>query len=108
MIGWQRTRTSIPDPLGQEDFTPRVELGLIVDDWPENPEAQVGRVCRRHENRTSRRAPRFVTSANFTEWAQQRNVEAGVMIRDAQFTHRLRAQFDALVESKAVRRLAGF
>lgn len=50
----------------------------------------------------------FVTSANFTEWAQQRNVEAGVMIQDAQFTRRLRAQFDALVESRAVRRLAGF
>lgn len=50
----------------------------------------------------------FVTSANFTEWAQQRNVEAGVMIHDAQFTRRLRAQFDALVESKAVRHLPGF
>lgn len=50
----------------------------------------------------------FVTSANFTEWAQQRNVEAGVMIHDAQFTRRLRAQFDALVESRAVRHLPGF
>jgi phosphatidylserine/phosphatidylglycerophosphate/cardiolipin synthase-like enzyme len=50
----------------------------------------------------------FVTSANFTEWAQQRNVEAGVLIRSAQFAKQLRHQFDGLVQSKLVRRLAGF
>ncbi len=50
----------------------------------------------------------FVTSANFTEWAQQRNVEAGVLVRSRHFTHQLRAQFDALVQTRAVRRLPGF
>jgi phosphatidylserine/phosphatidylglycerophosphate/cardiolipin synthase-like enzyme len=50
----------------------------------------------------------FVTSANFTEWAQERNVEAGVLIRNAQFTLQLRRQFDGLVQSKQVRRLPGF
>lgn len=50
----------------------------------------------------------FVTSANFTEWAHQRNVEAGVLIRSRQFTEQLRAQFDGLVQSRAVRRLPGF
>jgi len=50
----------------------------------------------------------FVTSANFTEWAQQRNVEAGVMVRSRHFTQQLRAQFDSLVQSMAVRRLPGF
>jgi phosphatidylserine/phosphatidylglycerophosphate/cardiolipin synthase-like enzyme len=50
----------------------------------------------------------FITSANFTEWAQQRNVEAGVLIRDRQFTGQLRHQFDGLVQSKQVRRLPGF
>lgn len=50
----------------------------------------------------------FVTSANFTEWAQERNVEAGVLIRSAQFTLQLRRQFDGLVQSKQVRRLPGF
>jgi phosphatidylserine/phosphatidylglycerophosphate/cardiolipin synthase-like enzyme len=50
----------------------------------------------------------FVTSANFTEWAQQRNVEAGVLVRSPHFTRQLRAQFDALVQAKAVRRLPGF
>ncbi len=50
----------------------------------------------------------FVTSANFTEWAQQRNVEAGVLVRSRHFTRQLRAQFDTLVQAKAVRRLPGF
>ena len=49
----------------------------------------------------------FVTSANFTEWAQQRNVEAGVLIRNPHVTQQLRSQFDGLVSSKAVRRLPG-
>jgi phosphatidylserine/phosphatidylglycerophosphate/cardiolipin synthase-like enzyme len=50
----------------------------------------------------------FVTSANFTEWAQQRNVEAGVLIRDRHFTGQLRQQFDGLVQSRQVHRLPGF
>jgi len=50
----------------------------------------------------------FVTSANFTEWAQERNVEAGVLIRSRQFVAQLRAQFDSLVHTKAVRRPPGF
>ena len=50
----------------------------------------------------------FVTSANFTEWAQERNVEAGVLVRSAQFTMQLRHQFDGLVQAKRVRRLPGF
>jgi phosphatidylserine/phosphatidylglycerophosphate/cardiolipin synthase-like enzyme len=50
----------------------------------------------------------FVTSANFTEWAQQRNVEAGVLIRDRHFASQLRQQFDGLVQSRQVHRLPGF
>jgi phospholipase D-like protein len=50
----------------------------------------------------------FVTSANFTDWAQQRNVEAGVLIRDRNFAAQLRQQFDGLVQAKQVRRLPGF
>jgi phosphatidylserine/phosphatidylglycerophosphate/cardiolipin synthase-like enzyme len=41
----------------------------------------------------------FITSATFTEWAQQRHVEAGVLIRDRHFTGQLRQQFDGLVQS---------
>jgi phosphatidylserine/phosphatidylglycerophosphate/cardiolipin synthase-like enzyme len=50
----------------------------------------------------------LVTSANFTEWAQQRNVEAGVLVRSAAFAVQLRQQFDALVQSRQVRRLPGY
>jgi phosphatidylserine/phosphatidylglycerophosphate/cardiolipin synthase-like enzyme len=50
----------------------------------------------------------FVTSANFTEWAQQRNVEAGVLVRNPHFTRQLRAQFDAIVHAGLVRRLPGW
>jgi hypothetical protein len=50
----------------------------------------------------------FLTSANVTEWAQQRNVEAGVVIHSRHFTQQLRAQFDGLVCSGAVRRVPGF
>ena len=50
----------------------------------------------------------FVTSANFTEWAQQRNVEAGVLVTGRQFTQQVRQQFDRLVEARLVRRLPGF
>lgn len=50
----------------------------------------------------------FVTSANFTEWAQMRNVEAGVLIRSREFSLQLRSHFDALVRTKHVQRLPGF
>lgn len=49
----------------------------------------------------------FVSSANFTEWAQQRNVEAGVLVRSAPFAVQVRKQFDALVASAQVRRVPG-
>ena len=50
----------------------------------------------------------FVTSANFTEWAQQRNIEAGVLLRNHHFASQLRHQFEGLIQSKQVRRLPGF
>jgi len=49
----------------------------------------------------------FVTSANFTEWAQDRNVEAGVLVRSRSFNAQLRQQFDSLVRAKLVLRLPG-
>jgi len=50
----------------------------------------------------------FVTSANFTEWAQQRNVEAGVLVHNAAFGRQLCQQFEALVQSRAVLEVPGF
>ena len=50
----------------------------------------------------------FVTSANFTEWAQDRNVEAGALIRSRHFALQLRIQMESLIHSQQVRRLPGF
>jgi phosphatidylserine/phosphatidylglycerophosphate/cardiolipin synthase-like enzyme len=49
----------------------------------------------------------FVTSANFTEWAQERNLEAGVLIREEGFARSLRNQFDALVAASRLRLMPG-
>jgi len=49
----------------------------------------------------------FVTSANFTEWAQSRNVEAGVLLRNPQFARQLRQQFESLIQSKSVLEVPG-
>lgn len=47
----------------------------------------------------------FVSSANLTEAAQLRNIEAGVLLEDAVFAKALRMQFDGLVEKGYVRRV---
>jgi phosphatidylserine/phosphatidylglycerophosphate/cardiolipin synthase-like enzyme len=38
----------------------------------------------------------FVSSANFTEAAQVRNIEAGALVRSARFASRLAHHFEAL------------
>ena len=48
-----------------------------------------------------------VTSANFTEAAQERNIEAGVLVHDAGFARALRSQFEALVSAGDLRRVPG-
>jgi phosphatidylserine/phosphatidylglycerophosphate/cardiolipin synthase-like enzyme len=45
----------------------------------------------------------FVTSANLTEAAQNRNIEAGVLLHDPLFAKNLRLQFEALISRKLVR-----
>lgn len=49
----------------------------------------------------------FVTSANFTEAAMDRNIEAGLLVDDPQVAGRLRAQFDALERSGFVASVPG-
>lgn len=44
----------------------------------------------------------FVTSANLTEAAQSRNIEAGVLLHDPTFAKNLRLQFEALISRKLV------
>lgn len=47
----------------------------------------------------------FVTSANLTEAAHGRNIEAGVLLEDAVFATSLRKQFESLIDRGYVRRL---
>lgn len=49
----------------------------------------------------------FVTSANFTEAAQTRNIEVGALIRSATFADELVRHFDSLVESGQLHQLPG-
>ncbi len=49
----------------------------------------------------------LISSANFTEAAQARNIEAGVLIADASIARALKAQFDTLVERGALKRVPG-
>lgn len=49
----------------------------------------------------------LLTSANFTEAAQERNIEAGVLIEDRAMSGMLRAQFEGLVAAKRLVRVPG-
>lgn len=49
----------------------------------------------------------FVTSANFTEAAQERNIEAGVLVRDPTLSRGLRSQFESLLAAGLLRVLPG-
>ena len=49
----------------------------------------------------------LITSANFTEAAHKRNIEAGTVTTDSIIARALRVQFDSLVEQAALRRLPG-
>lgn len=51
------------------------------------------------------RTTAFVTSANFTEAAHERNIEVGTLVRDDTFSSALVSQFDTLVNTGAVQRL---
>jgi phosphatidylserine/phosphatidylglycerophosphate/cardiolipin synthase-like enzyme len=45
----------------------------------------------------------FISSANFTQRGQDRNIEAGVLIRDANFASHLASQWMGLVDAGMVR-----
>jgi hypothetical protein len=46
-------------------------------------------------------------SANFTEAAQERNIEAGILVGDPAFARALRDQFESLVEARQLLRVPG-
>lgn len=47
----------------------------------------------------------FITSANFTEAAQDRNIEAGVLIRQPRIAKRLESYFSGLISTRVLRRI---
>lgn len=47
----------------------------------------------------------LVTSANFTEAAQDRNIEAGVLVQNAHFSGRLQGYFESLIERDILKRV---
>lgn len=47
----------------------------------------------------------LVTSANFTEAAQNRNIEAGIIVRQLHQVNRLRNYFEGLIETGQLRRI---
>lgn len=49
----------------------------------------------------------FVTSANLSEAAHYRNIEAGVLVNDPGFAKQLRTEFDVLIANKDLVRVAG-
>ena len=49
----------------------------------------------------------LITSANFTEAAHERNIEAGTVITDSILARALRGQFDTLVDHGALKRVPG-
>ncbi|MCU0532926.1 MAG: DISARM system phospholipase D-like protein DrmC [Hydrococcus sp. Prado102] len=49
----------------------------------------------------------FVTSANFTEAARDRNIEAGILLTDSTLASALRSQFDSLIAIDILRRVPG-
>jgi phosphatidylserine/phosphatidylglycerophosphate/cardiolipin synthase-like enzyme len=53
------------------------------------------------------RSVAFISSANFTEAAQKRNIEIGVLIRSASFAERIDSHFDALAASGIALRVPG-
>ena len=49
----------------------------------------------------------FITSANFTEAAHERNIEAGTLITDTILARALKAQFDTLVDHEMLKPVPG-
>lgn len=49
----------------------------------------------------------FITSANFTEAAHQRNIEAGVLISNQAAARAIRSQFEMLVAQQILRKVPG-
>jgi phosphatidylserine/phosphatidylglycerophosphate/cardiolipin synthase-like enzyme len=106
-------------PSGAKAYAERAIDQLIADNWPFGPPFPTIY----YDPRSAIAGPpwvslhakcivvddtfAFITSANFTERGQHRNIEAGVCIEDPDFAERLAAQWRALVARGLVERYGG-
>lgn len=93
-VGWFRREIWPWEPVPEVYYDPR-SLQALGDDS----------ACLHAKCVVVDDARAFVTSANLTEAAQDRNIEAGVLLDDPQFSRTLRLQFESLIDRGHVRRL---
>ncbi len=111
-------RRGRPDTAADAEVVRRFARRFVAKDWPADsplPEVyydprsldadQVRRASLHAKCVVVDRRVALVTSANFTEAAQERNVEAGVLVHSARFAARLADHFGALAEVGLLRRL---
>jgi len=107
------------DASAHADVVARFAHRFVAQEWPAgfacpevyyDPRALVAdpavRACLHAKCVVVDRRVALVTSANFTEAAQERNIEAGVVVRSPRFAARLADHFHALAEDGALIRLA--
>ena len=75
-------RGNVPPTVQRQDPTPRHAKCVVVD-----------------------RKELFVSSANFTEAAHERNLEIGLMIQSAVLAEQLHGYFDTLIEANLLEQL---
>lgn len=105
----RRSAVSVPEVEAafiawlRRDIWPWDELPEIYYD-PRSLEAEAGS-CLHAKCVVVDGARAFVTSANLTEAAHERNIEAGVLLDDPVFASNLARQFDSLIDRGHVRRI---
>ena len=93
-VGWFRKEIWPWEPVPEVYYDPRSLLAMGEDS-----------ACLHAKCVVVDDARAFVTSANLTEAAQGRNIEAGVLLDDPVFARALRTQFESLIDRGYVRRL---
>lgn len=106
-------RRNFPDTASSEEVLSRFGRKFIEQDWPTGfPIPEIFYDPRSLDIDATKRSSlhakcvvvdrriALVTSANFTEAAQERNIEAGVLVESERFAGRLVDQFEGLVAQK--------
>lgn len=106
-----RTRS---DTSFSSEIVARFKDDFVHFNWPGKPWPEIFYDPRGLENDSRRRAvvhakcliadsnTAFVTSANLTEAAQEKNVEVGVLIKDGEKAQQLRSYFEGLIETRLI------